>query len=273
MKIPFLRFSPEYSVAIDAPKLSPWLIDGLGGTGADCIDISEMNAIDAANKVRSSIKALILQDADDERASAIIAATLPQLIIRVQPRRSFSDPLMFENYQLAFERSMSQDAFGSPFIGWITLSVFAPPGSELKALMPTHGPTAPPLPSGAPRLWSLNQFDGLGYPLERDDEKLKDYLVSSIQGTVPLPLQAGLPSMLPNEPLLLTSGEEEIIGYIASATNAPGQFMALSQVDVATILGYSLSSDEVRNIDLSSLISQQVAGSILRWIHLNVSTE
>tara|TARA_R110000824_G_scaffold40930_3_gene122229 strand:+ start:9160 stop:9981 length:822 start_codon:yes stop_codon:yes gene_type:complete len=273
MKIPFLRFSPEYSVAVDAPKLSPWLKEGLGGTGAECIDISDMNVIEAANKVRSSIQALVLQDADDDRAESIIAATLPKLIIRIQPRRSFSDPLMFENYELAFERSMSQDSFGSPFIGWITVSVFAPPASQLEALVPTHGPTAPSLPSGAPRLWDVTQFDGLGYPLDREDEKLKDYLSSSIQGRVPLPLQAGLPSMLPNEPLSLTSGDDEIIGYIASATNAPGQFMALSQVDVATILGYSLSSDAVRNIDLSSLISQQVAGSILRWIHLNVSNE
>ena len=97
MKIPFLRFSPEYSVAVDAPKLSPWLKEGLGGTGAECIDISDMNVIEAANKVRSSIQALVLQDADDDRAESIIAATLPKLIIRIQPRRSFSDPLMFEH--------------------------------------------------------------------------------------------------------------------------------------------------------------------------------
>ena len=273
MKLPFFTLDPSYSIAVDAPPLSPWLHEGVCASDVKCIDVRDLNVIEAANKVRGSIRVLLLQDADDGRAEELIGATLPLMILRVQPRRSFSDSQLFKNYRLSLEQTMSQDALGSPFMGWVTVSVFTPEDREVSPLVATHGPTAPLLESGAPRLWSIEAFGGYGKDIERENATLSKYLQDAIHGLVPLPLQAGLPNLLPNEPLSLTSDGEDIIGYIASATDAPGQFMALSQVEVATILGYSLSSDEVRNLDFSSLISNQFAREILKWVNKNISND
>ena len=204
-------------------------------------------------------------------------ALLPELVLEVKPRRSYESPDPFDNYALGLHTTFSQDSLGSPLVGWVSLSVYCPKGKSLSHLEPLYGPTAPPLQSGAPPLWATSPLERTlvfkGKTIERNNPVLTKYLQASMQGTHPLPLQAGLPNELPNEPIVLTSEGNDYKGYIASSPKDPGQFMVLDQVDLASILGYSLSSDLLGSVDLSGLVSKQVASEVLRWINLNVSNE